>query len=105
MIAARPPRVRADAATLLARLLAARAAAAGVVLIVQDWRTRPWASATFVGERHEVLAAMTGEAAPGFLAGLPEADLPLRGHLVADVAVERTGDGLCRIAVLTLTDP
>jgi len=104
MIAVCPPRIRPDAATLLARLLAARAAAADVAWAVRDWRTRPWASATFVGDRHEVLVTLGGEAAPAFAAALPEADLPVRGHLVADCAVSPVGNDLWRIAVLTLTD-
>lgn len=49
----------------------------------------PWASVTFTGARHRlVLAASDTPALRAWLAALPELDLPLSGHLVADLAVE-----------------
>jgi hypothetical protein len=78
-----------DAETLLRRALEAHAEAAGcpVTLASSDW-TR-WASATFTGARH--LLALTAPPSPAldaWIAGLPEAELRLRGHLVADLVVE-----------------
>ena len=49
--------------------------------------SRPWASATFVGERHRLAVRLPAGAAETFLAGLEEADVPLRGHFLADVAI------------------
>ena len=72
--------------------------AAGVtVRIVRSDATR-WASATFAGARHELVLRGQTQArrSTHWLAALPEAELPLRGHLVADlkiVAVQRVDDG------------
>lgn len=90
-----------DAATLLERRLRIAAEAAGVAATVgeSDW-TR-WASATFVGARHRVPIAGSGVAFDAWVAALADAELPLRGHLVADVAVvARSGD---RVVVEVLT--
>ena len=78
-----------DAATLLERALVAHALAAGCAVEVTAIDSARWASATFVGARH--LVALTVTSAPAlydWLSGLPEADLVLRGHLVADLVVE-----------------
>lgn len=93
-----------DAATLLERRLRIAAEAAGAVVTVgeSDW-TR-WASATFVGARHRVTISGSGGAFDAWVAGLAEAELPLRGHLVADVAVvARTGDAVV-VEVLTVEE-
>ena len=77
-----------DAGTLLARALLAAAEADGVALtlIASDWTH--WASATFVGAQHRLSVA--GPASPAlddWLTALPERELALRGHLVADLTV------------------
>lgn len=47
-----------------------------------------WASATFTGARHRLtLVAPPGQATDDWLAGLPDVEFDLRGHLVADLAV------------------
>lgn len=97
------PIVRSDATTLLARALVADAARYGLALVVRDWRAHPWASATFVGARHVATLAVTGDAA-AWLARLPEADVPLRGHLVADLVVRAGADGPVMLEALTLAD-
>lgn len=85
-----------DAATLLSRALLASADRAGcpVTLAEADW-TR-WASATFTGARHRLaLSAARSAILDGWIAGLPEAEFALRGHLVADLVVtgiHRTAD-------------
>lgn len=79
---------RIDAATLLERALLADAAGAGVTIAVESAKATPWASATFVGARHRLAIGGPHEANVGtWLGGLPEADLPLRRHLVADLVV------------------
>lgn len=95
-----------NAATLLVRALGKSAEEAGCPLfpVQSDW-TR-WASATFTGARHVlVLAAAPGPALDAWLAELPERDLPMRGHLLADIAVTSVhGDGLrVEIALEALT--
>ncbi|WP_137864976.1 MULTISPECIES: hypothetical protein [unclassified Sphingomonas] len=78
-----------DAGTLLRRAIEANAEAAGcpVVPVESDW-TR-WASATFTGARHLLaLAAPPSPALDAWIAHLPEAELRLRGHLVADLVIE-----------------
>lgn len=76
-----------DAATLLERRLRWCADAADIALSIvrSDW-TR-WASATFTGARHLITVSLYGPDIDGWLAALPEADLPLRDHLVADAVV------------------
>ena len=98
-----------DAATLLVRALDHAAKRAGLTLVVRhaDWRR--WASATFSGARHELtLELPDNESAKRWLAALPEAELPIRGHLVADAVVLRThGEGdtlVAAIEVLTVED-
>lgn len=82
---------RADASTLLERALVADAARSGVtVRIVASGATR-WASATFVGARHRLVLSGDGAESADWLGGLADADLPCRGHLVADlIVVDRT---------------
>lgn len=77
-----------DPGALLERALLTSAAAAGCAARIDavDWSR--WASATFTGARQTV--TLVGDGSPAFeawLAGLPEAELPLRGHLVADLAI------------------
>jgi hypothetical protein len=77
-----------DAATLLARALTRSAAVAEcpVTIVTADWSR--WASATFTGARHSVtLSAPPSPALIAWIATLPEAELVLRGHLVADLSV------------------
>ena len=57
----------------------------GIGVPPDAWFTR--ASATFVGARHRLTLSGSGVAFDAWVAGLAEANLPLRGHLVADVAV------------------
>ena len=95
-----------DAGTALVRVLEADARQTGcpVRLISSDW-TR-WASATFTGARHKLsLEAVEGSALDDWLAGLPEADLPIRGHLVADIIVMsvQRADGTATIGLEALT--
>ncbi|UIJ46889.1 hypothetical protein LZK98_08085 [Sphingomonas cannabina] len=79
-----------DAATLLERALIHNAARAGVAVHVAEAQSTRWASATFSGARHVLSMTVGGDDASGrWLAALPEAELPLRGHLVADLAVVR----------------
>lgn len=76
-----------DAHTMLMRALLADAAARGLMVEVgeSDW-TR-WASATFTGARHRL--TVSGSCLDKWIAGLPEQEFSLRGHLVADLAVTR----------------
>lgn len=77
-----------DAGTLLARALLAAAAADGVALTIADSSWTRWASATFVGAQHRL--SVTGpfsSALDDWLTALPERELALRGHLVADLTI------------------
>lgn len=98
-----------DAATLLARALAASAGAAGcpVTIAAVDWSR--WASATFTGARHLLrLSAPPSPALIAWIAALPEAEFSLRGHLVADLsvaAVRQSGEEIgIELEVLTVED-
>ncbi|MGN5374743.1 hypothetical protein [Sphingomonas hankookensis] len=76
-----------DAATLVERRLRIAAEAAGVTVALAASDPTPWASATFNGARHRLRVTGDGAAFEHWIAALPEADLPLRGHLVADLQV------------------
>lgn len=76
-----------DASTLLRRALERHAERCDINV---EWRSNMierWASATFVGARHRLALVVTGSGVPAWVAALDEADLPLRGHLVADLIV------------------
>lgn len=93
-----------DAATLLARALMRSASEAGLSLTVRHANLRRWASATFAGARHELTVELPdGGAALAWLDALAEADLPIRGHLVADAVVLRKhGEGEWLVAALEI---
>ena len=77
--------------------------------VLEETRSRRWASVTFKGARHEIAFRLDGDGAEGeaerFLLGLEARAFPLRGHLVADlclVAQERR-PGFARIRLEALT--
>lgn len=98
-----------DVETLLVLAIRTSAVAAGCAVLVEPIDSHPWASATFVGTRHRLRVA--GAAVPdvrSWIGGLPDNDLPLRGHIVADLIVERVeaidGEWRAVLAVLTLIE-
>lgn len=98
-----------DASTELLRAVRKRAGT-GATLIVEDIRSRPWASATFSGARHQLAFRLEGadaeDVADRFVAGIEAAEFPLRGHVMADVAViarNRLDDDAMRIRIEALT--
>lgn len=78
---------------------------------IEELRSRSWASATFVGARHELTFRVSGEgatsAADRFIATLGAAEFDLRGHVLADLALvseeRRDGEDAVRIQVEALT--
>lgn len=66
----------------------------------------PWASVTFTGARHQLVVELDASTvAQAWLVALPELELPLGGHLLADlqvVTVETEG-GVLRAAIEALT--
>lgn len=48
-------------------------------------KTRDWASVTFVGMQHELSFCCTADAA--LIDALPDVDLPMDGHFVADLVL------------------
>lgn len=96
-----------DVGTLLGRALRASAAAAGCPVTIDATQWDRWVSATFAGARHRL--SLGGAATPDlirWMAGLGEAELPLPGHLVADLklaGVSSLGDRLrADLEVLTV---
>ena len=76
---------------------------------VESIACTPWASATFVGTLHRLtIAAMPVPGLREWIDGLPDAAFAMRGHIVADLVVDRIesiGDREhVTIAVLTLID-
>ncbi|WEK41659.1 MAG: hypothetical protein P0Y64_09430 [Candidatus Sphingomonas colombiensis] len=75
-------------AALLERRLTIAAQAAGTAIAIAESRGTEWHSATFSGMRHEIMAeAATCPMLDRWLAELAEAELPVAGHIVADIAI------------------
>ena len=80
--------------------------------VLEEMRSRRWASVTFKGARHELIFRLEGEgadeASERFLAGLQASNFPLRGHLVADVSLvsqeRRRGWTRIRLEALTVEE-
>jgi hypothetical protein len=80
-------------------------------MVVEEIKSRSWASATFAGARHELSFRIAGEgaaaAADDFLAHLSATEFEMRGHIMADISLvsdERTdGDEEIRISLEALT--
>ena len=94
----------------LRRALRAWFAELGAAVTFESLASRPWASITFAGERHQLALSLPGPgadaAADCFLDGLGERDFELRGHVLADIAaaaVERDPDGQVRLVLEALT--
>lgn len=83
----RPPR-RDPHTRVIAQLLELTGPESSVIATT----SRPWASATFTGARHNVLVRMKGEdrhdKAKWLGKALPEAEFRIPGHIVADACVE-----------------
>ncbi len=89
------------------RALARSAANAGAALAVESHRATAWHSATFSGDRHELIVSGSPAATLAtWSADLPALDLRLPGHLLADLrvaALDRRGDRVTlRIEGLTV---
>lgn len=92
-----------DVATLLIRAIARHAEDAGCGGTTTALGSQDWASATFTGTRHAIRhAAPDTPARTGWIAALAEAELGLRGHLLADVVVTHADADGVAIAALTL---
>lgn len=102
-----PAAVTDPATALLSALRAALADFPGFVL--EEIRSRAWASVTFAGCRHELSFRLEGEgaeeAAGALLKGLAAREFPMRGHLLADIAVvaQDRAPGAARISLEALT--
>ncbi|WP_404334202.1 hypothetical protein AB2M62_12605 [Sphingomonas sp. MMS12-HWE2-04] len=98
-----------DAATLLERALRADAASAGVAVTIGQSDMTRWASVSFTGARHTLaLVALSEPALDDWVAALPDIDLPMRGHLLADLTVKQVrragADTHLLIEALTVED-
>ncbi|HEX6375492.1 MAG TPA: hypothetical protein VFZ91_07200 [Allosphingosinicella sp.] len=80
--------------------------------VLEEIRSRRWASVTFRGARHELAFRLEGEgaeeAAGRFLSGLHAREFPLRGHFLADLSLvaeeRRPGCARIRLEALTVED-
>jgi hypothetical protein len=97
-----------DATTAFLRAIRVNFATFGGFAL-EEIRSRSWASATFVGARHELAFRLEGEgadaAADRFLSSLGVAEFALRGHILADLALvsEERACGWVRIRLEALT--
>ena len=80
--------------------------------VLEEIRSRAWASVTFSGARHELAFRLEGEGAEElagrFLSSLSTAEFDLRGHILADIALvseeRRPGCARIRLEALTVED-
>lgn len=96
-------RLTGDIGALLGRALEADAATADAAVTVGEVHARPWCSATFEGERCRVVLYF---AAPptAWLDALPEAELPMRLHYVADLRICSVAAGGAELEALVLKE-
>lgn len=87
---------------MMLRALAADARLYGMTLALRDAAERPWSSATFTGVRLDLVLAIDGADPAAWLAALPEAELPVPGRLVADLAVVTATATTATLQVLLL---
>lgn len=99
---------RADATSALLRAVRATLESAGR-FVLEEVRSRNWASVTFSGARHELAFRLEGEgaevAAGRFAAGLEAAEFALDGHVLADIALvgDERQPGVARMKLEALT--
>ncbi|HEY0111717.1 MAG TPA: hypothetical protein VGB59_01060 [Allosphingosinicella sp.] len=80
--------------------------------VLEEIRSRGWASVTFAGARHQLAFRLEGDGAEAeagrFLSGLEAAEFDLRGHILADVSlvedVRRAGYARIQLEALTVED-
>lgn len=91
---------------LLMRAIDADARRAGCAVTLARAASTRWSSATFIGARHELTVEATDSPAlDAWLDALPEAELPVRAQLVADLVVKGVTReaGVARVAIEALT--
>ena len=96
-------RIRPDLTDRLATALTQHAAGAGVAATSVSGDREDWASVTMIGARHRlVLGCDADDRRDRWLAALPEADILLPGHYVADLVVESRTPSTVTMTVLTI---
>lgn len=99
-----------DATTALLRAISVNFV--NLTPVFEEIRSSSWASATFIGARHELSFRVSGDGAEAaverFASALQVAEFQLRGHILADitlVAKEPAEDGVrLRVEALTVED-
>lgn len=87
----------------LLRALSHSAGEHGASVMLEALSAKPWESATFSGFLHRITVTATeSRAFDAWLQALPEADLPMPGHFVADIVVTDVSDGAATIEVQTI---
>lgn len=98
-----------DASTTLQRALLREARLAGCAIVIPAAQMTRWASATFTGAQHRLtLTAPDDAALETWLGALSDADIVLRGHLLADIAilsiVRAEGRAMVTVEALTVEE-
>jgi hypothetical protein len=97
-----------DATTALLRAVQTMLETAAT-FVVEEVRSRSWASVTFTGARHQLTFRLEGDgaeaAAARFASGLEAAEFSLRGHVLADIVLltEERRPGWARLGIEALT--
>ena len=99
-----------DAGAELRRALGMNFVNLGAAVTFESLTSRPWASITFAGERHQLVLCLPGPGAQAavdaFLDGLEDREFALRGQIVADIVatdIRREEDGQVRLTLEALT--
>jgi hypothetical protein len=95
--------VDTDIGALLARAIEAHARASDAAVVVADVQSERWCSATFEGERGVVLL-YHAEPPRAWLDAVPDAELPISRHFVADIRVRTVVAGGTELEALVLLE-
>ncbi len=91
--------------TRLLRALRRSAEQHGLTVTFESLSEKPWESATFSGAVHRI--AVRTDPSPKFeawLTALTETDLPMPGHIVADIVVTDHAEATCTLEVHTIAE-
>ncbi|CAN5453374.1 hypothetical protein BH09PSE4_BH09PSE4_13760 [soil metagenome] len=93
-----------DVGAKLSRALIRSAAEAGGAIEIDEAESTPWASATFIGERHSLTARGAFAKLSRWIEALPDAEFEIGGHIVVSLDVVEASADRLRIELLILED-
>lgn len=79
------------------------------MLVVEQINSVDWASATFIGARHDLELRISGDpqavedAKCRLIAGLPDREIPIKGQIVAEIGVDLVAEDKRNLNMTTIT--